>query len=61
MAASFPVVSHLGLPLHPSHGDAQQQDDGQRAHDTDVIQLVRHQGVDVLPGRVTGSGQHASQ
>lgn len=43
--------AYLGLPLHPCHGDAQQQDDRDGADDPDVVDVVRHEGVSALSQR----------
>lgn len=40
--------SYLGFPLHPSYRDSQQQDDGQSPNDPNVIELISHQGINVL-------------
>ena len=39
---------NLGLPLHSCHRDAKEQDDGDRADDSDVVEFIRHEGVDTL-------------
>ncbi len=41
-------ITDLCLPLHSSDRDAQQQDDGERADDPDVIDLIRHESVYTL-------------
>ncbi|KAJ8393118.1 hypothetical protein AAFF_G00068010 [Aldrovandia affinis] len=45
--------SHLGLPLHPGHRDAQQQHHRDAAHDPDVVHDVDHEDIVLLRSRTT--------
>lgn len=51
-------ITDLCLPLHSSDRDAQQQDDGERADDPDVIDLIRHESVYTLTNTETAACLH---
>lgn len=42
------AVSYFGLPLHSCHRDAQEKDDCYGADDSDVVDIVRHDGICTL-------------
>lgn len=50
-------VLYLGFPLHPRHRNSQQKDDGQSPDDTNVVQFVSHQGVDILQPTTTAGAR----
>lgn len=41
-------ASYFGLPLHSCHRDAQEKDDRDGADDSDVVGIVRHDGICTL-------------
>lgn len=41
-------MSYLGLPLHSCHGDTQEKDHCDGADDSDVIDLIGHEGICAL-------------
>lgn len=55
------ICPNLSFPLHASHRDSQQQDDGQGPNNTDVIELVGHERVDVLQTTYKESKQKQPQ
>lgn len=42
------AASYFGLPLHSCHRDAQEKDDRDGADDSDVVDIVRHDGIRTL-------------